>query len=248
MPERRKVSAVVADFINRMERLQRLDAQNQQRFRAGPGRPGRATLSRHQMEVLTEGIYIRALTAFELFLEESFILYMRSKPTVGDKRVKSFVNPKDAGHARDMMKSHLNFLEWNSPDIVIKRCEIFLEEGGPIKQAIAQNLSRLQNMRKVRNAIAHNSAEARTQYASVVRLELRAAPLHLPEPGGFLLMADPSLPRSYFLISYWQLYTCLTQRERRAIRMALARGAGHGRAVRYPLRVDAGLRRRAEVH
>ncbi|WP_136621277.1 MULTISPECIES: hypothetical protein [Mesorhizobium] len=202
MAERRKVSAVHSDFIHELDSLLRLDAQNQSRFRAGPGRPGKASLSKGQMVLMTESIFTKAFSHYELFLEEVFILYTRSKPTIGGASVPSYIAPRDANHARDMLKSSMPFLDWNSPDNIVRRCEIYLKDGDPIKLSITTHSARLQSMKTIRNAIAHRSTEATVKYNNVVRAELRAAPLRPLNPGEFLLAADPVAPPSYFLLSY----------------------------------------------
>ncbi|MDG4895044.1 hypothetical protein P9272_15860 [Mesorhizobium sp. WSM4976] len=204
--ERRKVSAVHAGFIQELDALLRLDAQNQRRYRPGPGRPGPATLSKHQMILMTESVFIKAFSHYELFLEEVFILYTRNRPTRGGHRVPSFILPKDGEHARDILKSGMPFLEWNSPDTIVRRCEVYLHDGDPIKRSITAYSARLQRMKAIRNAIAHRSAEAAQRYNNVVRAELRAAPLQPLSPGEFLLSTDPATPASYFLLSYLGIF------------------------------------------
>ena len=201
MAGRRKASAVLKEFTSIIDGLITLDALNQQRYRAGPGRPGPAVLSRGQMCLITEGIFVRAFTSYESFLEELFILYACGKPTISGKQLKRYISPKDGKHAREIIKSGMNFLEWNSPDILIQRSETYLN-GGPVKQAITLHKARLEVIRKVRNAIAHRSDEAWVRYTKIVGNELRAPPLSMPEPGEFLLMSDPSAPTQYFLLTY----------------------------------------------
>jgi hypothetical protein len=116
MRERRKASAVLKEFNGIIDGLINLDALNQQRYRAGPGRPAPAVLSKNQMILITEGIFVRAFTSYERFLEEIFILYARGKPTASGVKVTRYITPKDAQHARELVKSGMMFLEWNSPD------------------------------------------------------------------------------------------------------------------------------------
>lgn len=211
MPDRRRVGAISSQFIADIERLLRLDVQNQQRFRAGPGRPGPANLSRSQMMLITEGIFLRAFSSYEKLAEEIFIFYSRGQPTRSGVRVDSFLRPRNGAHAREMIKSHMTFLEWNSPDIIIERCDIYLKDGGPIKAAFTANLTRLRDMRWIRNAIVHRSLEAFNRYGRVVRSELRAPPLTLPEPGEFLQMTNPQNRPSYFLITYMDTLKSVAQ-------------------------------------
>lgn len=204
MRDRRRVSAIHSEFICGLDSLIRLDAHNQSRYRAGAGRPNPAALSKRQLSLLTEGVFVRGFTYFETFLEETFVFYARGKKTKSGRAVVSYMNPIDSLHARNMLKGHSNFLEWNSVDQVISRTELFLEGGGPLKPALTANADKLRSIKKVRNAIAHRSPEAVRAYSSVVTSELRAPPLSLPEPGEFLLMADPRNRGNYFLISYFQ--------------------------------------------
>lgn len=202
MRERRRVGAIHSEFVLEIDRLLRLDARNQQRFRAGPGRPGPAALSTNQMNLITEGIFLRGFSLYEKFLEEIFIFYSRGRSTRSGDSVESFLRPRNGAHARDMVKSHMTFLEWNSPETIIQRCDIYLRDGSPIKIALTSNLTRLGYMRRIRNAIVHRSREASDRYAIVVRDELRAMPLNIPNPGEFLLSTDPRARSTYFLISY----------------------------------------------
>jgi hypothetical protein len=202
MRERRRVGAIHSEFVLEIDRLLRLDAQNQQRFRAGPGRPSPAALSSNQINLITEGIFLRGFSSYEKFLEEIFVFYARGRSTRSGDAVESFLRPRNGTHARDMIKSHMTFLEWNSPEIIIQRCDIYLRDGGPIKMALISNLTRLGYMRRIRNAIVHRSREALDRYATVVRNELRVMPLEIPNPGEFLLSTDPRARSTYFLISY----------------------------------------------
>lgn len=201
MVERRRVSAVFNHFDAGIDGLMRLDGLNQQRYRAGPGRPGPAVLSKGQMVLITEGVFIRAFSSYEVFLEELFVLYARGKSTISGRTVPRFILPKDGLHARDLIRSNMNYLEWNSPDVLIQRAETYLD-GGPIKQSIVQHKDRLNTIRRIRNAIAHRSDDAWQRYANAVTAELRAPPLKTPEPGGFLMMTDPRARNQHFLTSY----------------------------------------------
>jgi hypothetical protein len=154
---------------------------------------------------------MRAFSSYELFLEEVFILYVRGRPSCSGAMVGSFLRPRNNSHARDMIKSGMRFLEWNSPDTVVDRCDMYLAADSPIKQALTTSLDRLRRMRRVRNAIAHRSDEARGEFVAAVRGELQALPLKVPEPGEFLLMGDPFSPPNYFLLTYLDVFRRVAQ-------------------------------------
>lgn len=199
----RRVSAAHACFTSEMDRLKRLDDLNQQRFFPGPGRPGRERLTKNQMYLLTEGILARAFSRYEAFIEQAFLLYCQEKPSASGRRVRSYLSPRSAAHARSLVQSGMMFLEWNSPDNVIERSTVYLFPDSPIFVAMTSFRSRLSNIRKVRNAIAHYSLEAQTQFLKVVREELGVAPLSVPSVGEFLIMNDTrAISGQYYLRSY----------------------------------------------
>lgn len=196
--ERRKVSAVYSEFTKKIHQLIRLDQKNQEMY----SNRARHSLTKSQMIIVTEGVFVNAFSQFERFLEETFILYTRQRPTRSGTKVSSFITPKDGRHAREILKSSMPFLEWNDPEKLIRRCEIYLGRDDPIKISISTSRTRLANMKKVRNAIAHSSPEAEKSYASAVRAELRIAPLQRLQPGEFLLLTDPNSSSEHFLLVY----------------------------------------------
>jgi len=197
------MSAAFSAFEAEMMHLQRLDDLNQKRHLPGPGRPREGGLSTNQLHLLTEAIFSRAFRQYEKFIEEAFLLYCQGRASLSGNRVRSFISPKNAKHAKQIIQSGMNFLEWNSPSKIIDRCEMYLDSNNPIKLAITTHRSKLQCIRKVRNAIAHASEEAATQFRSVLRQELLVMPLKIPDVGEFLNMRDRNSPnQDYYLRSY----------------------------------------------
>lgn len=203
MATRRKVSSALADFQAELKRLRRLDDLNHSRFYPGPGRPGKDRLSKSQMYLLTEAIFTRAFSRYEEFIEQVFLLYCQGRPGSSGVRVGSYIKPRNPAHAKSMVKSGMTFIEWNAPDKILSRSETYLYPENPMHLAITTNQARLQNIRRVRNAIAHASEEAETQFRKVVRSELGVMPLRAPSPGEFLLLNDTSATKlQHYLTSY----------------------------------------------
>ena len=204
MSERRRVSAVLRDFRNDLGRWRRLHEQSQKRYFSGPGRPGNNRLTEAQMYLISEAIMFKGFSSYERLLEEIFVLYCRGMKDVKGRTIKSYIHPENAGHARSILKSSMNFLEWNSVDTVISRCDVYLEDGNPIKSALAANRASLEIIRKIRNAIAHNSDEAWAQYRKVLISELGALPLKVPKVGEFLVTTNKKSgkPQKVYLTTY----------------------------------------------
>lgn len=192
-----KISASYNDFVKSIESLAKLDKDNQSRISSSNG------LSKDQFAMLTEGVYFSAYRSFETFIEEIFILYSQGKASILGKKPKTYLNPRDYNHAYELIKSSKAYLEWNNPDHVIGRAETYLKDGGPVKQVVAANRVVLNDMRKIRNHIAHNSKESFSQYQKVIMNHFRTLPLKIPRPGEYLVMMVPrSSPPTHYLLFY----------------------------------------------
>ncbi len=199
---RRKISAPLHDLQVELDRLLRIDAENQEKFSPGPGRPATGRLSKRQLHILTEGIFLAACRQLEEFLRDVFLLYCQEKSPASGQRVKSYLSPKSFSHAEDLLKSAMPFLDWSSPDNLIKRAETYLENGFPIKDTIASRVDTLRDIRRLRNHIAHHSRESLSEYKKVLRKYYGVNPLSVPEPGEFLLNTDRKNPKRYQLLIY----------------------------------------------
>ena len=204
MAERRKVTTAFSEFDAELRRLVNLDEKNQGSYFAGRGRPQAGKLSKNQMHLVTEALFLRAFSRYEAFIEEVFILYCMEKKTQSGKSVKSHIRAKNYGHAKQIIKSSMNFLEWNNPDKIIERSRTYLEIDNPIFNAITQNKTKLDRMRKIRNAIAHYSEESELQFNKVLRDELGSLPLRKINVGEFLIMNDVGTHNAaYYLRTYF---------------------------------------------
>lgn len=193
--ERRKISAVHADVVKELDRLLRLDVDNQRRFSG--------SANRFQLELLTEGVFFSAYRAYENFLEDAFVLFSLEKKSISGKQFGSYLKPKNFSHALDLIQSNMRHIDWTSPDNIIERAETYLVDGEPFKTPIASSLETLRDMKKLRNHIAHNSRESKKPYIAVITKHYRTVPLKEPTPGKYLLELVPtSTPQKYYLVKY----------------------------------------------
>ena len=86
---------------------------------------------------------------------------------------------------------------------MIRRAELYLNGGYPIKTPYTRNLDKLQDFRRIRNQIAHKSKESLTEYRKVLRKHYGTIPLIIPQPGEFLLETDRTNPAKYILLTYF---------------------------------------------
>ncbi|RLK48871.1 hypothetical protein DFR31_1986 [Alkalispirillum mobile] len=188
-----KISAAHRDFTAELNSLIRLDSINQ----------SNTGLSKGQLELLTEGVFLSAFRAYENYVEEVFILYTLEKNGLSGFKPKSYLKPRSYNHSRDLIRSSMPFLDWSNPESVMERASIYLSSGEPLRTAIAGANRDLQDMKTLRNQIAHNSKESKIKYAKLLRREYGTAPLNIPSPGRHLLKTAPGRsPTEHYLAFY----------------------------------------------
>lgn len=193
---RRSVSAVITSFTREVQSLENFANSNQTKFAAG-------VLSKKELVLLTETVFFRCYRHYENFIRDIFLLYCREKNTLNGRRVLSYLKPSNYTHTEELIKSSMHFLDWTSPDIIIQRSELYLQNGFPIKLAYTAHKDELNRYKKIRNHIAHNSIESYNQYIKVVKGHFGVVPLTVPTPGEFLLLISPTPPLRYYLLQFF---------------------------------------------
>lgn len=201
--ERRDVVTCYNDFKNEINKLKDFDNINTTSF-------SNSQLTSGQLELMSESIFFAAYRAYEGFIRELFILYSlgESHLNTSVQNIVSYVNPRDFIHAESFIKSSAKFAEWNNPDDLISRAEVFFDDGYPIKLIYTSHKVVLNDYKRIRNHIAHNSSESETQYKKVVKIHHNGVlPSPLPSVGAFLRLSHRRIG-SYGLLIF--LDTLLT--------------------------------------
>ncbi len=159
------------------------------------------SISKLHYEMIIELAFLRSFLAWEAFLEESFILYLIGKRSPKSYAPKRFVIPKNRQHALDFTYAESRYADWTSIDKVVARAERVFNNGEPYSSALRIRNSRFNDIKTVRNAIAHSSIRTREQFKIFVRKELTYYPTGLT-PGGFLVKGTPHTPTRIFLEEY----------------------------------------------
>lgn len=194
-----KISACYNSFIQELTRLERFDFLNHQKF-------NNHELTRPQMELMVESIFFASFRAYEGFIREIFLLYCLEKTTTTKRNIKSYLKPRNFEHSELLVKSSMPFLDWTSPETIIERAELYLENGYPIKLPYTTNLQQLRDFKRLRNHIAHNSLESETQYEKLVRLYYNGIkPLQMPLPGRYLMLPSRRRASNYLLLDFFAL-------------------------------------------
>jgi hypothetical protein len=188
----------IASFIS-------LDEDNQDRY-SSPATGATTGISSDQMHLLSEGVLFSAFRAYENFINELFLYYCIGEPAICGDVPASYLNTSSVEKAYELVKSSQPFLDWASPDNVIKRSETYLDDGFRIKSAYASNITTYRELHKLRNHIAHNSKESLKAYEKVLSQNLPTLPVTIPSVGEYLLLEDRINKPDHYLLRYLNFF------------------------------------------
>lgn len=159
-------------------------------------------ISRKKRDWMIEVAFLRGVLAFESFLEESFVLYsLGHKPPKG-RAPHRYAFPPTRAHVDTWLREGRDHASWDVT-AVSGRAQRFFRGGRPYFSPLQSNQSTLQDVRTIRNAIAHDSASAQQKFQNLVRRHLGTLPTNAT-PGSFLGMTVPaSAPPLSFLDFYF---------------------------------------------
>jgi hypothetical protein len=161
----------------------------------------RAFISSQRRDLLTEVAFLRAFTSWEVFLEETFVLYLLGHRPPRGAPPRRFGFPPTPEAAAEWCTDGREYAKWNVSDVQ-KRANRWFRNGKPYTPALQGRQSRLDQLVTIRNAIAHESSAARTKFEALVRNELGALPAGATV-GSFLMMTKPhSNPPTSFMEFY----------------------------------------------
>lgn len=196
--KRIKISAAYNDFCSQVNSLKNFDSTNQTNFQNN-------ALSKKQLHFLSESIFFIGFREYENLVRDIFILYTQGKKRTNGRKVNSYLNPKDFFHAESLIKSSMAFLDWNTPNTVIERSELYLKDGYPIKTPYTTNRTELLQYKRLRNHIAHNSVESLNSYKKVLRSYYGTNPLKTPNVGEYLMLTSKQDGTKYHLLEFFHL-------------------------------------------
>jgi hypothetical protein len=196
----RRLTTVLMEFSRHLREARRLaaDAYNWS-YPAATGSRPRISIGRR--DSITELAFLRAFSAWEAFLEEVFILYLLGQQAPCGRKVHRYGFPPGETAAYEWVTEGREYARW-TPAEVRRRADRLFRNGRPFTPVLSGHQNLLSQANTVRNAIAHDSLNARQKFEAVVRNELQALPPNTTI-GGFLLTTKP---RSNPPISFLEFY------------------------------------------
>ncbi len=199
----RKLQSVLTEFLRSLQECRRLSADAYRL--SSPGVHGtRPLVSQKTRDQMTEMAFLSAFLAWESFVEESFILYLCGQMPPRGRAPNRYAFPPNEKTARSwVVPEGRDYAEWTVPTQVSERAGRFFQAGHPFALVLRSNQSVLDEVRIIRNAIAHKSVGAREKFERIVRTKVGTLPPNLTV-GGFLgTTVLGSAPPVSFVESYF---------------------------------------------
>lgn len=152
-------------------------------------------MTRREAERVYEGLFMRAITTLEAFLEELFFLAVLGES--GHSRARAF--PRAHFRSRAVLSEFVlggrDYVDWLPYRATEERASVYLRKDRPFSELSGAQKSKIRQWHLTRNAIAHPGRHAQDQFRSKVIGGMILLP-HEKTPAGFLRsMLRPNLRR-----------------------------------------------------
>jgi hypothetical protein len=145
-----------------------------------------------QAEQIAELSFLNIYLAWETFLEESFIRFLHGARLLSGKQVHRYMAPRSLEHARRLLvglDKGGRYADWTKRETVTERAKLMFKDGAPFVDPMRAAAKELDDMRTLRDCIAHRSEFVRKQFGKVIHSRTGIAQsIH---PGRFLLRPRP---------------------------------------------------------
>lgn len=130
------------------------------------GQNGNYIFDENFRSFIIESCVIKLYIAWEEFLEECFTCYSMAEPSISGLQYVRYSTPPNREHAKRMPIGNQSYIEWGNPNAVLTLCKLYLQNGEPLRSAIASVNQDLLDLRTIRNAAAHLSTTTKAAFES----------------------------------------------------------------------------------
>lgn len=183
----RESNLLALRFAQRLRTLERTRVKAEALFSAGH-------FGKRDVGYIYEAIFLTLMTRFESLLEELFFALLMGRMISADPRTRGKVTTQSEVVIRDIVHAGDNYLKWLPYKDTENRAYYYFASGMPFSQLDDGDKSFLSQCMIIRNALAHKSKFALTQFhhkvggvaglpprertpAAFLRSEFRAAPV-----------------------------------------------------------------------
>lgn len=144
-----------------------------------------------QRNFITESAFLKVYIAWETFLESAFVKYMLGLQTVKGTNIAKYATPVDPTHANNMLIGVQSFVDWSRADVVLKLSSLYFEVGNPFQQYMSTIVPDLQDLKTIRNSLAHLSSTTTIKLDALASRLLNKAVVNISVPD-LIFSIDPT--------------------------------------------------------
>lgn len=159
---------------------------NYKEFRRGKLRP----ILLKNIYLITELSFLKIFISWEFFLEQTFVRYMCGGITSSGYCPNRYVQPQKLEHAMRILLQNKEYIDWTRWNEVKMWAKNFFKDGNPYERVILGSEVKLNEMKTIRNRIAHHSEAATVRFHNLVRNKLGSIPRGIT-PGKLLITNLP---------------------------------------------------------
>ena len=145
---------------------------NYREYREGELRP----ILLKNKNLIAELVFLKIFISWESFLEQTFIRYMCGGETSSGFCPERYVRPKKLEHAMDILLQNREYVDWTRWSEVKTWARNFFRNGEPYEPVILGAEVILNEMKTIRNRIAHHSDSASEKFLNLVRTKIGNVP------------------------------------------------------------------------
>lgn len=147
-----------------------------------------------QVELFAELSFLRMYVSWEAFLEESFSRFLCGARGKSGAIPASCVKPTSIDHAKSILVGldrGGRYADWSRRETVATRASLFFRHGAPFSAPLTAAARDLDDMRAIRDCIAHKSRASKDSLAKIVQ---RRTGLAQKYSAGRFLLRRPASP------------------------------------------------------
>lgn len=165
-------------------------------------------IRRADLDTVYEALFLRAVTSFEGFLEDLFMAILVGRATYSRQRVRVLMSASSRDALMQILLQGNAFMNWLPFSHTEKRAKLYLKDGRPFTDLNDGDKSQLKTITVIRNAIAHKSDHAISEFNRTVISSLSLLQ-NERSPAGFLRSRIASGPaQSRFEVHVGHLGKC----------------------------------------
>ena len=149
------------EFQNKVNELDRIRGNFEIAFSAG-------NINANDIIQAYSGLYLETFTYFENLIETLFLGLISGSVSHHNSLISRKIKIKPASEVQSVVFAQKNYLDWLPISLTIPRANIYFTDGKPFSLLTNDQNKKLTNYHKIRNAIAHKSSKALSEFEKII--------------------------------------------------------------------------------